>query len=488
VLWVGTYDGGLGRYFNGQWTRYSEKNGLFDNGVFQILEDAHANFWMSSNRGIFRVDKKQLNDVAAGARSSVITVSYGRSDGMLNAECNGGLWPAGAKASDGKLWFPTQQGVAIVDPGSVTRNMTPPRVVIESIALDHTPANLGKPIAVKPGQGGLEIQYTALSFSKPEQLTFRYTMQGLDTNWEDVGYRRTAYFSHLQPGTYIFRVMAANSDGVWSATQSSALITVLPPFYLTGWFIAAMSAVTLIVMYALWSYRIRQFEERQATQQAFSQQLIASQENERRRISGELHDSLGQRLIVIKNLTHFLLRPKAASQSEEDRRQTIEEISTEVSFAIDETRTISYNLRPFQLDRLGLSKAIEALIKSASSATDIRFSTNIPNIDENFPEDLRINFYRIVQEGLNNVIKHSEATEAEVRIEKTSRGITFSIRDNGVGFASEQKSSVIGKGGFGLTGIRERAALLGGIVKIQSHPGTGTHLTIDFDLMKHHRA
>jgi signal transduction histidine kinase len=241
-------------------------------------------------------------------------------------------------------------------------------------------------------------------------------------------------------------------------------------------------------MYALWSYRIRQFEERQATQQAFSQQLIASQENERRRISGELHDSLGQRLIVIKNLTHFLLRPKAASQSEEDRRQTIEEISTEVSFAIDETRTISYNLRPFQLDRLGLSKAIEALIKSASNATDIRFSTSIPNIDENFPEDLRINFYRIVQEGVNNVIKHSEATEAEVRIEKTSRGITFSIRDNGVGFASEQKSSVIGKGGFGLTGIRERAALLGGIVKIQSHPGTGTHLTIDFDLMKHHRA
>src|ERR1700721_1055082 len=90
VLWVGTYDGGLGRYSDGRWTRYTQKNGLFDNGVFQILEDSQNNFWMSSNRGIYRVSKQQLNDLAAGKRASVITVSYGRSDGMLNAECNGG--------------------------------------------------------------------------------------------------------------------------------------------------------------------------------------------------------------------------------------------------------------------------------------------------------------------------------------------------------------------------------------------------------------
>jgi ligand-binding sensor domain-containing protein len=108
VLWIGTYDGGLVRYFGGRWTRYTRKDGLFDNGVFQILQDSQANFWMSSNRGIYRVSKQQLNDFAAGKRRSVITVSYGRSDGMLNAECNGGLWPAGAKDKDGKLWFPTQ--------------------------------------------------------------------------------------------------------------------------------------------------------------------------------------------------------------------------------------------------------------------------------------------------------------------------------------------------------------------------------------------
>jgi signal transduction histidine kinase/ligand-binding sensor domain-containing protein len=481
VLWVGTYDGGLGRYSDGQWTRYTQKNGLFDNGVFQILEDAQANLWMSSNRGIYRVSKQQLTDVATGKRRSLITVSYGRADGMQNVECNGGLWPAGAKDEDGKLWFPTQEGVAVVDPESVPVNQRPPRVVIESADLDHTPADLEKPITITPGHESLEIQYTALSFSRPEQIAFRYMMEGLDTNWQDVGHRRTAYFSHIPPGSYTFRVMAANSDGVWSTIQSSLPVTVLPPFYLTRWFLVVISALAFGLLYMLWSLRVRQLKSIQAAQQIFSQQLIASQENERRRISGELHDSLGQRLIIIKNHALYLLRPKADLQSQEERRQTIEEINTEASLAIDETRTISYDLRPFQLDRLGLSKAIEALIRSASRATGIHFSTNIADIDTSFPEDLRINFYRILQEGVNNIMKHSGATEAEISVEKTSRGISLSIRDNGIGFFPQQKVTGISKGGFGLTGIRERALLLGGTVEVESQPGVGTLLVINFD-------
>ena len=163
---------------------------------------------------------------------------------------------------------------------------------------------------------------------------------------------------------------------------------------------------------------MRQLKEIQAAQQAFSQQLIASQENERQRISGELHDSLGQRLIIIKNHALFLLRPRASAQSEEERRETLEESNAEASLAIDETRTISYNLRPFQLDRVGLSKAIEALVRSAPRATNIRFTTSIADIDASFPEELRINFYRIVQEAINNIMKHSGASEAELRVAK----------------------------------------------------------------------
>ena len=484
VIWVGTYDGGLGRFADGKWTRYSQANGLFDNGVFQILEDARANLWMSSNRGIYRVSKKQLNDFAEGREGSLISVSYGLSDGMVNAECNGGLWPSGAIDKQGRLWFPTQDGVAVVEPDSAPAGQRTPKIIIESATIDHLPTSLEKPITIARGQESLDIEYTALSFYRPDQIAFRYKMDGLDTKWQNVGYRRTAYFSHLPPGNYTFRLMAANSDGVWSEAQGLQ-IKVLPPFYLTGWFVATMLLLAGSVTYAFWSYRVRQLQKAQAAQQAFSQELIYSQESERRRISGELHDSLGQRLIVIKNYALILLRPDADRLRTEEMRQTIEEISTEASHAIDETRTISYNLRPFQLDRLGLSKAIEALVRSASRATEIKFSTQVDDIDESFPEDLRINFYRIVQEAVNNIMKHSGASEAEIRAEKAGSRILLSIRDNGNGMASATKSVPVGKGGFGLTGIRERAAVLGGVVRIRSHPGIGTLLTCEFDLMKH---
>jgi hypothetical protein len=123
---------------------------------------------------------------------------------------------------------------------------------------------LGKGIIIKPGQESLEVQYTALSFSRPEQIVFRYMLDGLDTNWQEVGYRRTAYFSHLPPGRYVIRVMAANSDGVWSETQSGAAITVLPPFYLTRWFLATIFALALGLIYLLWGFRVRQLKEIQA--------------------------------------------------------------------------------------------------------------------------------------------------------------------------------------------------------------------------------
>ena len=137
------------------------------------------------------------------------------------------------------------------------------------------------------------------------------------------------------------------------------------------------------------------------------------------------------------------------------------------------------------MDRLGLSKAIEALVRSASRATNINFTTSIADIDTSFPEELRINFYRIVQEAANNIMKHSGASEAEIRVEKTSHEILLSIRDNGTGFIPDHKSAGVGKGGFGLTGIRERASLLGGIVDIQSQSGVGTFLSINFDLRDH---
>ena len=208
--------------------------------------------------------------------------------------------------------------------------------------------------------------------------------------------------------------------------------------------------------------------------------MIASQEGERRRIAAELHDSLGQRLIVIKNLALFLLRPKTKQESEEDRRQRIEEISLEATAAMDETRAISYGLRPFQLDRLGLSKAIQSLVRTASLASGIQFTTEFGDIDTFFPDDLRINFFRIVQEALNNIVKHSQATEAKIVAEPKDGALYLTISDNGRGLPDGPPAARRGPGGFGLIGINERASLLNGSVRIRSQAGLGTELTITF--------
>ncbi|HTV04064.1 MAG TPA: two-component regulator propeller domain-containing protein [Acidobacteriaceae bacterium] len=480
VLWIGTYDGGLGRFKNGKFTRYTQRDGLFDDGVFQILEDGRGNLWMSSNRGIYRVSKQELNEFAEGKRTTITSVAYGKADGMLNVECNGGMWPAGIKARDGKLWFPTQDGAAVIDPRLVHVNPQPPPVVIEAAYLDHVRAPIHGSLRIPPNKENLEIEYTALSFIHSAQIRFRYQLEGLDSHWIDAGSRRTAYYSHLPPGSYTFHVIADNSDGVWNHVGQSLKVIVLAPFYRTWWFFTLEALVVAAVITLAVYYRISQLQQAQTVQRAFSRQLITSQESERQRIASELHDSLGQRLIIINNLAQLMMRSQNRGMAPSE--ETMQEISSEAALAIQETREISYNLRPFQLDRLGLTKAVEIIVRTVSSASGIRIGSEIENIDDALPNDLRIHFYRIVQESLNNLMKHSQATEAEVRVARDNGHLILSIRDNGIGFNPTSRPSKGATSGFGLTGMEERARSLGGAFRVRSAPGHGTVMTVEIPL------
>jgi len=484
-LWIGTYDSGLGRFKDGRFTRYTTQDGLFDNGVFQILEDDYGWFWMSCNRGIYRVRKQELSDFAAGKIKAITCLAYNKSDGMPSAECNGGRWPAGIKTRDGQLWFPTMSGVAVIDPSSIRTNTQPPPVVIEQMRINNQPiplkawqSALGNPrsaIRVEPGQENFEIEYTALSFINSENLRFRYKLEGADHDWVEAGTRRTAYFSHVSPGEYTFKVIAANSDGVWNESGAQLKVMVIPPFYRTWWFMTLALLGVAGLIWATFRYRVTQLQRRHQQQQAFSRQLIASQEAERKRIAAELHDSLGQRLVVIKNLA--LIHLGAFADNGEVHEQ-IEEISTEASQAIREVKDISYNLRPYQLDRMGLTKAVEAIVKKAAAASEIDFTAEIDEIDDLFSKESEINFYRIVQESLNNIIKHSQATAARVTIQVEEDRLQLQIQDNGKGFTPGATSTDPRGGGFGLIGISERAQLLGGKPVIHSAAGEGTTISI----------
>jgi ligand-binding sensor domain-containing protein/signal transduction histidine kinase len=479
AIWVGTYDSGLNRLKNGKITRYSEKDGLYNDGVFQILEDQEGYFWISCNRGIYRVSRKELNDFADGKIQAVTSVSFDKRDGMPSSECNGGYQPAGIKTRDGRLLFPTQGGLAVVDPSAIRLNTQPPPVVIEDIIVDRQPLMPRDKLEISPGQDNLEIRYTGLSFIKPDSIRFKYKLEGLDKEWIEAGSRRAAYYSYLPPGEYSFTVIAANSGGVWNTAGATVRVVVHPPFWRTWWFItlAALGVVCAVIF--IYHYRVIRLKKAHAAQEAFSRQLIESQETERKRIAAELHDSIGQSLAIIKNRAALSL-----SQRDDHGRaiEQLDEISMAATFAIDEVREIAYNLRPFQLDRLGLTKALEAMLKRAGSdGLDFRFQ--IDQIDNIFSEESEINLYRIVQESIGNIVKHSEATEAAVVVRRAEREIEITVQDNGKGFNSDVgHQSEPGQGGFGLVGIAERVRMLRGRLSIHSAPGRGTLINIKLDL------
>jgi signal transduction histidine kinase len=228
-----------------------------------------------------------------------------------------------------------------------------------------------------------------------------------------------------------------------------------------------------------WQKRVSQLQEARDVEQAFARQLIASQENERKRIAAELHDSLGQHLVVIKNLALVSLNSGGSDGAEKDRSA---EISAEASQALTEVREIAYNLRPYQLDRIGLTKAVEAVVSKASAATGIVFEPEIDQIDDVFPKEWEINFYRIVQESVNNLIKHSQATQAGLTVRRATSELRLVVRDNGKGFTPVETAGGSARRGFGLAGIAERARLLQGNAKVQSAPGEGTVITIEIPL------
>ncbi len=484
TLWIGTYDDGLRRLRQGKFTPYKIEQGLFNNEVFRILEDNHENFWISSNKGIYRVSKRELDDFAESKIEKITSVSYGVLDGMRNIECNGGRSPAGIKTRDGKLWFPTQDGVAIVNPSAIPVNTLPPPIVIEHAIINHQQMRLQTKLELQPGQENLEIAYTGLSFIKPGQVKFKYKLEGWDADWIDAGTRRSAYYSHLSPGHYQFKVKAVNSDGVWSETTADLPITVIPPFYRTWWFFALLVVALGGFAYLLYWYRIRQLRQVHAAREAFSQQLLTvqevfaqqlmqSQESERQRIAAELHDGLGQNLLVIKN--RALLG--AALAHEAKAQEQFSEIDAMVAATLGEIRTISQHLRPPHLARLGLTSTLEEMLEQIAASTDLQIEYQIVALDAIFEKDAEIHIFRICQECLNNVIKHAQASWLQFTMTREAEIIRITVQDNGKGFdpvALDQTSPR----GSGWLSIKERVRMLYGTYRINSALGKGTTIDI----------
>jgi signal transduction histidine kinase/ligand-binding sensor domain-containing protein len=471
TLWIGTYDSGLFRFTNGRATNINSADGLFSDGVFCILEDDSGWFWMNSNQGIHRVRRDELNQFADGQMARVNSVSYGPDDGLLNVEGNGGKQPGGLKASDGTLWFPTAGGVAVIDPRRATRHSGPLPILIEDVRVDQNEVEPhGGVIQVEPGQSTVDVAYTAMSFVGPDRVRFRYRLEGLDSNWTEAGSRRVAYFSHLPYGEYTFRVIAANADGTWNTAGATIRLVVVAPFYRRGWFYALVALALSSVFAAVYLYRMRQLQAINAARADFTRRLIDSEENERRRIALELHDSLGQSLVVIRNRALMSLNKPDEHERMVDQMREISEAS---AAALQEAREIAHNLHPGQIEHLGLPAALIGLVESVQSGSSIQFESKIEQPRNPVSRDEAINIYRIAQESLSNLIKHSNASHAIVTLNETNGRLNFSVEDDGHGISTSKLDS-----GLGLKGIRERAQIINADLQIKSSGGKGTRVTV----------
>lgn len=476
AIWVGTYGNGLFRIIEDEIKQITSKDGLFDDIISHIVQDNEGNFWMGSNRGISRVKRTDLNRFLEGEIEFVSPNSYGLKDGMNSAETNGGFAPSTFTDSEGDIYFPTMDGVAVVHAVEVTNNDLSPPVYIENIKTNAGDTASINELKLAYNDAFLELSYTAVHFSDPQKIQFRYRMKGLNDNWVNAGNRRQAVFSKIPPGEYIFQVIAANSDGAWNNEGASLNITVTPPFWNTGWFYSLISLLIIGAVGFVYYRRVENLTSENERQKRFTEQLIESQESERRRIASELHDGLGQQILVIKN------RVELAKNQVNDPIKISEEllhIKNSAENSIQDVRNISHALRPVHLERFGLTEALNNLAEQLQNSTQIEWSYHVDNIDNTIDKDKEINFYRVIQEATNNILKHSNASEATVFVKKRTNFVNVIIWDDGKGFVEKQKEI----SSLGFLGMKERIETLKGTLDIQSRLMEGTTIKIEIPVI-----
>lgn len=480
-VWIGT-PMGLLWWRNSRLLVFDSRHGLPGEAISNLVEDRSGHLWCAANNRLFRLTKRELADFAASKTQVVHPLVIGRSDGLKPNPFASGFYSPAIRGPNGRLFVPRIHDVVSFDPAEFEQPAPAPRVIIEEALADgrqlELPNSMDTPLRIQPRTGEFLLRYTALQCAAPETLRFRYRLEGLDEPWTEAVDQRAASFRRLPPGTYHFRVTASASGGAWAEPGASLAFIILPAWYQTPWFRVLAELVVVGGAAGFYWRRISRLEAQRTAQQNFSRRLIQSQEQERKRIAGELHDSLGQNLLVIKNRADIALKASTSSAPEQ-----FNEISRVAAQALAEVREISQNLRPYQLDRLGFTRAVSGLIKQVSASSALKIAAEIAPLDRVFPPEAEINLYRIVQEGLNNILKHSGATEARITLQQDGARVRLVIQDNGRGFdfpAATQNPARAS--GMGLDGIAERVRILGGKLDLQSRPGSGTQMKIELPL------
>ncbi|HSY18314.1 MAG TPA: ATP-binding protein, partial [Candidatus Acidoferrales bacterium] len=491
-VWAGTEEGGLLHWSNGQFRRYTVQDGLPSDSIVQILGDAAGDLWLGTRAGIVRIQAAARARFDQGKLDKLPVSVYGQADGLLTIGSAIIYQPSCWRGQDGTLYFAMANSVAAVNPGQVRINSRPPAVTLEEMWADdkrvwprragailtavRTGGKTSEAIAIEPGRGDLEFDYTGLSLGSPLHVQFKYKLEGLDSDWNPAGPGRKAVYRHVPPGEYVFRVIACNSDGVFSQEGDLLTVKVNPHFYQTVWFQGGVSliAVMLLLLAVVIAMRRRMRHRMEHLEQQHEL------ERERSRIAQDLHDDLGAGLTEISLLGGMLQDPARFTTGKQEALQRIVQRCHDLVVALDE---IVWAVNPRNDSVNSLTGYLSRYAQGFLEPTAIRCRLEVPEAGPEHPlsSEQRHNLFLAFKEALTNVVRHSGATGVRIKIsfEEKDR-LLIIVEDNGRGLPAATE----GEAGDGLDNLRRRMAQIGGQCDIASLPGGGVAVTMSLPLAK----
>ena len=464
-VWIGTRGSGLFLWDGVGLHRYSTAMGLPSDSVFAIVEDAQGQMWFSGPDRIWSVDRRAMIEAAKGPRFAPTMRSFGVSEGVTTAQINGGVQPAGALSGDGDVWFAGSNGAIRVHPGRSLPPITA-QAMIEDLSVDGQQLRLRSAMHIPANTQQVEIRYTAVQLTSPEEMRFRYRLEGLEDRWTEAGERRVAIYTHVPPGHYSFRVLAYDLETPDKTTEASLELSFEPYFYETRWFYALCACA------ALASIVLGVFLHRRHLHQQFRAVLA-----ERSRVAREMHDTVIQGCVGVSTL----LEAAASTETSfpEKSHSLVARARAQVKVTVDEAREAVWKLRhEDEKTTSAFGSAVTAMAREMSSSAEVPIVFEslgpLPSMDVAASHSLLL----LIREAIANSLRHASPRKILISVEAKSKSLHVTIADDGLGFRMLTDKHFH----YGLVGMRERVEELDGHFDVLSSPGTGTTIQVKVPL------